>query len=860
MAKIGKIEGHRLLPLADGWEMTTTRAGEAVDPESLLAANRDWMPAAVPGTVAAAWRTAGGWDIDTRHDFDAQDAWYRVRFTLPPSSLPRFLRFEGLATLAEVWVNGTSILHSRNMFVSHDCDVTALLRQENELYIRFESLNAAIKTKRPRPRWRTRLVEHQNLRWFRTTLLGRMPGWAPYATPVGPWRPIFIEECAHLRVHQAEIKTSVEGGEGVVTADIHLQTLQKQQIRNASLVIEGISFPLTCRSEEGGTDGRGPASTAGGTATAGGMIFSGEARMPDVALWWPHTHGTPSRYRITICVEVSGTPVTLDLGWIGFRTVQWDSGFKINDRPVFCRGACWTPLDAVSFGGDTASYRLALQLARDAGINMLRLSGTMVYETDLFYDLCDEMGILVWQDLMFANMDYPDADIPFMAEVEEEVRQILNRLQLHPCLVLLCGNSEVEQQVAMLGLQRSQWRSPLFYEKIPALCRKYLHDLPYLPATPTGGALPFQVNTGAAHYYGVGAYLRPLSDARRSEVRFASECLGFANVPSAQTLREVFQSREAVIHHPRWKAGTPRDSGSGWDFEDVRDHYLKALFGIDPVPLRYANPDRYLALSRVVTGEVMAAVFSEWRRERSVCRGGLVWFYKDLYPGAGWGIVDSLGHPKAAYYYLKRVFTPLTLFFSDEGLNGLQCHLVNETAHARGVSLRIALYREGRVRVAEKTLSLALPSHGQQEITLAELFDGFLDMTYAYRFGPPGHDLVVATLFEQDQCLAQAFYFPQGLPSEQRADIGLEAAVARSPQGVWELTVKAQGFAQSVAIEIKGYSPEDNYFHLEAGQPRVIRLTSAIAFGLNVEGPERPPGGTVWALNAASPVNIRVTS
>src|SRR6185295_12866030 len=121
---------------------------------------------------------------------------------------------------------------------------------------------------------------------------------------------------------------------------------------------------------------------------------------------------------------------------------------------------------------------------------------------------------------------------------------------------------------------------------------------------PTGGVLPFHTAAGITHYYGIGAYLRSPRELRQSDVKFTSECLGFANVPEPETINEVTQGASPAIHHPEWKRRTPRDTGPGWDFEDVRDHYLKHLFTVDPVALRSFNMPRYLQLSRVVTGEM----------------------------------------------------------------------------------------------------------------------------------------------------------------------------------------------------------------------------------------------------------------
>src|SRR5262249_44933840 len=130
--------------------------------------------------------------------------------------------------------------------------------------------------------------------------------------------------------------------------------------------------------------------------------------------------------------------------------------------------------------------------------------------------------------------------------------------------------------------------------------------------------------------------------------------------------------------HPAWKRGVQRDQGADWDFEDVRDHYLKLLYSEDPIALQSADPSRYLELSRMVSGEVMAEVFGEWRRAASPCRGGIILWSSDLQPGAGWGILDSHGRPKAAYWFLKRALAACTVWTTDEGLNGIDVHVSND--------------------------------------------------------------------------------------------------------------------------------------------------------------------------------------
>ena len=175
-------------------------------------------------------------------------------------------------------------------------------------------------------------------------------------------------------------------------------------------------------------------------------------------------------------------------------------------------------------------------------MNMLRVVGTGAYESAAFHDLCDELGILVWQDLMFANVDYPLADPEFAAEVEGEARQVLTGLVGRPSLAVICGNSEVEQQAAMLGLEPELGRAPFWDEDLPELAAELGADCPYVASTPCGGVLPFHPGEGIAHYFGVTGYFRPPQDARRADLRFAAECLAFANVPDEVTV---------PVHHPR---------------------------------------------------------------------------------------------------------------------------------------------------------------------------------------------------------------------------------------------------------------------------------------------------------------------
>jgi beta-mannosidase len=852
------VEGHEELALDTGWQAAACAPDAHSHPHGI--ASLDWLPARVPGTAAAALHQAGRWRPGEASDLDADDWWFRTTFEAAPAADGErvVLELGGIATVAEVFLNGDRVLCSESMFATHAVDVGNLLRDENELSIRCIALGPQLsKSRKPRARWRTRLV-HGNLRFYRTMLLGRAPGFAADPAAVGPWRPVRLVRRRVFEVERVRLESRLEehdgDGEGVVTLELALRLLGGHSVDAVELELEG---PTGSHSSTLAVNRRAHLASA-----------EGSVRASAVARWWPHTHGQPALYDVRVVVRTNADPLTVELGRVGFRTLKPGRSpehelerdglqLHVNGVEVFARGSVWTPADPIGLAPSGERLRVALELVRDAGMNMLRIPGTSVYEEQRFHDLCDELGILVWQDFMFANLDYPFTQERFRETVEREAEELLGRTAASPSLTVLCGNSEVEQQVAMLGLEPALGRGKLFGEVLPQLVAASPAEAVYVPSAPCGGALPFRPDRGIANYYGVGGYRRPLSDARRADVRFAAECLAFSNVPNEDGVRATCSDGDAAIGHgPEWKSGVPRDAGAGWDFEDVRDHYLRLLYDLDPGELRRVDPERYLELSRAVTGEVMADVMGEWRRPRSPCGGGLVLWFADLAPGAGWGLIDSAGAPKPAYYHLRRALAPVAIWMTDEGLGGLRVHVANDRPRALVARLRVALYRDGEQCIANATAALDLPGHGAREFDVEELLGHFVDVSWAYRFGPASHDAVVASVEadQHDEPLAQAFRFPAGPPLRQQKhdELGLEADLVAGA-GEPALRLISQRLAWGVRIHIPGRSPADDAITLEPGVPRTVALLASNA-GRGGEGGEL---GAVSALNLRGRVPIR---
>lgn len=850
MLNKGRLTGQTgglLQNLDEGWQMCSSTPGQYASPAE-LPDGVNWICAPHLGPVAHVLRQQGLWSLDgAPRRFDADDWWFRLRFDVDDWSAAqsRILAFDGLATVAEVWLNGQPILSSSNMFLAHRCMVGEWLRAEgNELVMVFRSLDQALTKRRPRPRWRAPMIENQQIRWFRTTVLGRTPGWTPPAALVGPWRGVWLATQAPVALRELHLQPSVDGAQGQLAIRCGLDLADGQ-------VPESVRLQLSRGERVLGID----------LAEADG--WSGVLRVADVDLWWPHTHGEPALYAASLHVRASGqaSETVMSLGHVGFRCVSVDrdgEGFavRLNGVPVFCRGACWTPLDVVTMDAkDATAYADAIAQVREAGMNMIRVGGTMSYEADAFYDECDRQGVMVWQELMFANMDYPE-DAEFLASVQQEVHQQFQRWQGRPSLTVLCGNSEVEQQAAMFGATRDRWAPALFHETLARACAQAHPDVPYWPSSAHGGAFPHQGDVGTTSYYGVGAYMRSLDDARRSNLKFATECLAFSNVPEPSGLARMPGGLSLRVHHAAWKARAPRDLGAGWDFEDVRDHYVAELFNTDPTRLRYSDHDRYLTLGRVATGEVMAATFSEWRRAASSCRGALIWFLRDLWPGAGWGVLDSAGQPKSVYYYLKRSLQPVSVSLTDEGGNGLYVHVQNERPQPRRAELEVTAYRHGHTQVGQGRQHIDLPAYGNASWPLMAWFDWFADWSWAYRFGPASAHVVVAVLRDESgEELARAFAFPTGMAFALERDLGLAATARAVAPGVFDVTVQAARFAQAVHFDVDALVPDDAYFHLAPGQQHTVRLRAlpGAAAGASMSGGLR-------ALNLEGSVSIQMES
>ncbi|OZF04266.1 beta-mannosidase [Rhodococcus sp. 15-2388-1-1a] len=797
-----------MIDLLDGarWRLARTDAGSVLHPEDLRE-DLDWVDAVVPGTVAGALGDSLAVNPDD-HD------WWFVA-DVPTGGHRRVrVRFDGIATRAQIWIDGVQRRTVASMFVPETLDLTDC-GDTVAIAVHVESLAAHLKSRRPRGRWRSSLIAAQGLRHERTTMLGRAPVYGPLPVPVGPWRPVSMTVIPDVR--RVDLRTSVSGTDGVVTlrADLDAPGV-------ARILIDDRAFEL-------GTVER----------------IDRAVTLPDVELWWPHTHGRPRTYRVAL--EVDG--IVHPMGFVGFRTIELDrtaggAVLTVNGENIFCRGGTWTPLDPVRLWSPEADLRAALEQLRSAGLNMVRIVGTLVYEQPEFWSLCAELGIMVWQDVMFGTID-PPTDDTYTAAVTRELDAFADIVSANPALMVVSGGSETQQQPTMLGLAAEDQRMELLDSVVPDFLADRLPAVAYVTSSPSSaqGELHTHVGDGIAHYFGVGGYLRPLSDIRTAGVRFAAECLAFAVPPERAQVEKFFGSAAVAGHHPDWKAAVPRDRGSSWDFEDVRDHYVRTIFGVDPHLIRRDDAELYLDYGRAAIVEAFTEAFGHWRRASSGCAGALVLTLRDTVPGAGWGIVDTAGVPKAPFYALARASAPVALLLSDNGLDGYSVELVND-GPARSGSIRVVLHALRGSHEFERTVNA--PANGSIALTVDSIVGTFTDVNHAYRFGSRTYSAVTVLFLDDNGIEVTRTTALVGAQSRQNT-VGLTVDVVEKDSGTWELTVRSDWPAQYVCVDIEGFEVSDSWFHLAPNEPRTLTLVSRGASA---------PRGHVRALNSMERASV----
>jgi len=401
-------------------------------------------------------------------------------------------------------------------------------------------------------------------------------------------------------------------------------------------------------------------------------------------LWWTHDLCEPALYDLRVFLREDRTYVAHHQSCVGIRTLDLDQSpdpaerstrffrFVLNGVGIFARGANWIPADSFVGAIEEERYEKLLGAAKEASMNMLRVWGGGIYERDVFYNLCNELGLLVWQDFMFACATYPEADPNFVAEVEAEARYQVRRLRSHPCLALWCGNNENQWIHDRTFWYRHHNKVPgaLYYDKIlPRVVAELDGETPYWPGSPYGGSDYNAREEGNVHNWEVwhGNFPRRFGEKPRTNPtpenvsylryaedtgRFISE-FGMHAAPVYETLRRVIPPEQLYRHSPSMdhhNKDEPKNKG---------DNLMLTVTGLPK------NLEKYIDYSMIAQAEGLKFGIEHFRRRKPHCSGTLFWQLKDCWPVLSWSVLDYYGFAKAGYYYVKRAYAPVLASFKQ---------------------------------------------------------------------------------------------------------------------------------------------------------------------------------------------------
>lgn len=651
---------------------------------------QEWLPARVPGCVHADLRRCGKIPdpFYGRNELDLQwidkrDWVYETKFDLPEELAGESqlaLVFDGLDTYADVELNGVHVLAADNMFRVWRVGVRDIVRpQGNRLRVTFrspireglarlEALGYALPAANDHS-------EDGGLGERKVSVFARKApyhygwDWGPRFVTSGIWKDVRLEGWTGLRIADLFIRQEeVTASYARISAVVELEAEKAQR---------GVLRVTT----DGG-EAEVEMELAAGTRTVEVPLS-----IPQPKLWWPrglgeaHLYGFRAEWRpAPASGEASSSAAASAQVRTGLRSVKLvrrpdEAGttfyFEINGVPVFAKGANHIPNDSFVTEVTAERYRHEIASAAASHFNMLRVWGGGVYEADVFYDLCDEYGLLVWQDFMFACSLYPGDDA-FLANVRAEAADTVRRLRNHPCIVLWCGNNEIDiawsHYVEEAGWgwkkrydanRREQlWRDyeTIFHQILPEAVDRYAPGMPYWPSSPmqalTRDERQHATNSsvhGDIHYWQVWHELAPFEAYLSHVGRFMSE-YGFQSFPEEKTVRTYAEEADmalesaVMLHHQKNAGGNGR-------ILDYMNRYLK----------KPRDFSAFLYMSQVLQGEAMKTAIEAHRRRKGFCMGSLYWQMNDCWPVASWASLDYEGRWKAAQYYVKRSFADVLL-------------------------------------------------------------------------------------------------------------------------------------------------------------------------------------------------------
>ena len=792
-----------------------------------------WYPATVPGVVHTDLIDNGiiedpFFRLNERgvQWVDKEDWIYRTRFDVGEDMFSKdniTINFYGLDTYADVTLNGEKIISADNMFRKWSADVkNILLEKGNELEVYFHSpIKVAMPMYDALPyHYVARNDQSANGGLFDKALspFTRKAGyhygwdWGPRLVTSGIWRKVEMEAWNDIKIDDLSVRT-LKTGKSSADMEATVSVLSTKDYSNAKLTIS-----------DRGTGKIYGVATSPLKKGHNTVKIGFDVKNP--RLWWCNGMGKPELYEFSASVSAGDTILDEIACTTGIRTVHVEKEedgygrslkFILNGVPVFCKGANYIPSDSFLPRVTEEKYRKTVEDAVAVNMNMLRVWGGGIYEDDIFYELCDSLGIMVWQDFMFACSVYP-AEGALLENIRQEAIYNVCRLRNHPCVVYWCGNNECqdsflrnwskEMDRQVPGCSEIVWKQyeTQYYDLLASVVEEYGNGTGYQPTSPFAdyGVLSND-HDGDRHYWGVWHGKLPISEYNRQRSRFFSE-YGFQSFPAYSSVMKFAPDEkdhdiysEVMMSHQR----------GGMHANGLIETYLEN---------EYHKPDdfrHFLYVSQVLQGDAIKTAIEAHRRDKGYCWGTLFWQHNDCWPVASWSSRDWYGTWKAQHYFAKGAFANL-LVSAVEKNDSLYVYIVSDSLETVSGTLsidRIALKSSEinnitarKVRIPENCSSLAA-------VIPSEQIAGNSNK----------NEVAVRLSFNSGSRTVSNIYYPCKQKDMMFPDAGISVSTGMA-DGKYAVTVTSSNFARAVYVSTGSESLHfsDNFFDLLPGESKTV--------------------------------------
>jgi len=798
----------------------------------------EWLPATVPGTVhtdlLANKKIEDPFYRMNEHNLqwiDKVDWEYKTTFTVDKKILRKEridLDFKGLDTYADVFVNGKKVLAADNMFREWKVDVKKVLKEgENELHIVFRSpINEGIK-KYDAQGYELPVSDND------LAVIGKVEGrkkvsiytrkagyhfgwdWGPRLVTSGIWRPVTLLAWDEARIENLQIvQNKVTDEKATFTAVFEIDAAKRGKA-NLSVVNDGVVLAASAVQLKKGV-----------------QKYSVNFEIKNPKLWWTNGLGEAHLYTISGELEIDEQKVTAETR-IGIRTLELirdkdNDGtsfyFKLNGHPVFMKGANYIPNDVFLPRVTEENYRKVVETAKNSNNNMLRVWGGGVYEDDIFYDLCDENGILVWQDFMFACAMFP-GDEAFLDNVKHEAIDNVKRLRNHPSIGLWCGNNEILAAWYDWGWKKKEeaknkenadkiWQAyvDIFHKILPGVVNEYDPQRSYWSSSPSSGTgIKADMVNGDDHYWGVWWGKEPFETYATHLPRFMSE-YGFQSFPEIATVRKYAKPDDYDIFSEVMKSHQRSSIGNG----TIEYYMLK----------EYKKPkdfESFLYVNHVLQAEGIKFGLEGHRRAMPYCMGSLYWQINDCWPVASWSSTDYYQNWKALQYYVKKGFSQVLVSPFEDDVK-FHVGIVNDRLDPINGELRLRLMDfDGKV-IWEYASLVEVPANSSDYYFDANKYE------YRYKYRKQLLNLVfTAELVEDGKVLSKNSFFFEPFKKLKIEHPTVEHSITKTESG-FDIALQTDKLAKNIYLQIgdeKGFF-SDNYFDLLPGEKVTVNLKTKI--------------------------------